>query len=273
MLPVRLASLFLSSSLLYAVALAGCSEPGASSEAARFADATPAQLERVYSASSGHQLNLVLFVGAVLSGQNSPRSCPAIVTRGQDTTVTGGCTTPDGERIDGSIALHNFSLFDEAPAYDPSQPSTIKFDDFHVKTARGERTGVDGHVELDGRVESDRWSLQGDLTLSAGGIDSTSRLSLACVRGGSCTAAPGAKVELSDLGGGSIEGTWNIDPPSGSVTVRGADVLVIDVAGSDDHQCAPYKLHDKSGSVCLRNDFERLLSSGGDQARALAPPR
>jgi hypothetical protein len=84
---------------------------------------------------------------------------------------------------------------------------------------------------------------------------------------------PGSEVEISNLGGGSIAGTSNTDPPSGSVTVRGTDVLVIDVAGSDENGCAPYKIDDKSGRVCLHNELEGLFSTGGDAARALAALR
>jgi hypothetical protein len=260
MMSLRITSILLSSSLLSVVALAGCAESGASSEETSFADATPAQLERVYSASAGHDLGSALILGAVFSGENDTGGCPAIVTQGQDTTVTGGCTMEDGGRVDGSIAIHNLNGFEENPAYDPAEPGFVKLD-FHVTTSQGERIDLDGRVDFNGRVELDGVRVQGDLTIGAGGVGSTSRLTLSCVDG-TCTILPGSEIELSDLGGGSVEGTWGTGASSGRVTVRGADVLVIDIAGQDEKQCAPYEIGAKRGIVCPRDVLDLIFSGG-----------
>lgn len=264
MIPLRFASLFLSSSLLSVVALAGCAESGASSDEVSFADATPAQLGRVYSASAGEDLAAALVLGVGFAGQNDPGSCPATVTQGQDTTVTGGCTMKDGARVDGSIAIHNLNGFVENPAYDPSQPGFVKLD-FHVTTLQGKRIDLDGRVDFSGPDKPDGTRLQGDLTISAGGVDSISHLTLSCVDE-TCTTLPGSEIELSDLGGGSVEGTWEgywgIGAWSGRLTVRGADVLVIDIANQDEKQCAPYKIGAKRGIVCPRDILDLIFSGG-----------
>lgn len=268
MIPLRFTSLLLASSLLSVVALAGCSESDVSSEEARFADATPAQLERVYSAASARDLVAAMLLSAQFSGQNAPGACPAIVTVGQDTTVTGGCTTEDGVRVDGSIAMHNLFGLEEDFAYDPTHPSSIELD-FRVTTSQGERIDLDGRIELE---KFEQFRFQGDLTISAGGVASTSRLTLDC-NSEPCTALPGSEIELSDLGGGSVEGAW-LGGSDGSVTVRGADVLVIDVAAdSDKNGCAPYTIGDQRGIVCPSDDLERLSSFVGFEGPMLAAPR
>lgn len=267
MIPLRFASLILSSSLLSVVALAGCS--GASSDETSFADATPAQLERVYSAAAGQDLGAALILGALFSGEHDPGGCPAIVTAGQDTTVTGGCTMEDGARVDGSIAIHNLNGFEENPAHDPSQPGFVELD-FHVTTVQGERIDLDGRVDFDDPVEPDGARARGDLTIGAGGVDSTSRLTLSCVDG-TCTILPGSEIELSDLGGGSVEGTWGTGASKGRVTVRGADVLVIDLAGQDANQCAPYEIGAKRGIVCPRDVLDLIFSGGFELPRRAAP--
>src|SRR5262245_22059957 len=113
----RLGLRLLSSSLLSAAALAGCSESSAPS--ARFADATPAQLERAFEAATGRALLDALAIGVDFWGRNDPRSCPSVETRGSDTTITGGCTTENDERLEGSIVIHNLAERLDDPAYDP----------------------------------------------------------------------------------------------------------------------------------------------------------
>lgn len=239
---LRLTSLSLSSSLLSIAALAGCS--GIDHDA-RFADGSLAQLERAYAAASGDELRSAVQTALNFAGASGPLACPQVATVGQDTTITGGCTTEVGERMEGSIKVHNMP---ETPAYDPSQPSLFTFD---FRTTRpGKATELDGHIELA------KTSLSGDLRFDDGGIVSTSRLELTCKVDGPCTASPGSEIEISDLGGAGVEGTWHTgDQPSGRVTVRGADVLVIDVGARDADGCVPYAIGDKRGSFCDEPDL------------------
>jgi hypothetical protein len=228
--------------LVAAAALAGCSVPQV--PLARFADATPMQLERAYSASSGEDLFTFFFLGTLWSGRNDT-SCPSIVTMGQDTTVSGGCTAEDGSRVEGSIALHNVPGSDDNPAYDPSQPSTI---DFAIRGTSPENE----YVAYNGRIERDPSGISGDLTIDAAGILSISHLTLVCDVDGTCTASPSSEILISELGGASVEGTWSVSGPQrGRVIVRGADVLTFDVSGRDEDGCTPYTIGDKSGTVCV----------------------
>lgn len=241
----RLASAGLSSALLLGAALAGCTEP----EGARFAEASDAQLERVYRAAAAHDLVSVLILGAVLSGGHQPTGCPRIVTEGQDTTVTGGCTLTNGARLDGSIELHNmFGYEDDPPSYDPSQPSTMELA-FRISFPQGGEHALDGRLEL--FEEGGRFS--SDLTIDTAGIASTSRIAATCQDPGPCTLSPGSEIEISGLGRAAVEGSWSfIDPPAGELTVRGADVLVFDISSLDGN-CVPYTVGDERGTVCTRD--------------------
>jgi hypothetical protein len=245
---LRVPSRCLSLGLLATAALGGCTD-----HRAHFADATPAQLERAYSASSGSDLGMATLLAAFITfGDNT--SCPTVVTKDQDTTVSGGCTMEDGTRVDGSIAIHNLSGL---IGKDPAQPSSIRFDHYVMSAKHGPLT-------FDGSVELGKSGVSGDLTVDAEGISSTSHLTLACNVDGTCTASSGSEIEISDLGSAGVEGTWSLtDPPSGRVTVRGADVLTFDLAGSDEKGCVPYTVASKSGTVCLPTADE-----GGDQALA-----
>lgn len=188
---LRLASLCLSPSLLLASALAGCAE----APQARFADASPAQLERALRAASGHDLVSALVLGIALSGKHQPTECPAIVTAGQDTTVTGGCTRENGTRLEGTIAIHNLPSWEDDSEYDPSKPGSVELD-FRIVFPQHDEIVLDGRVEL---LEEPEQRISGALTLDTEGIASTSRLDFGC-EDGACDMAPGAEIEISELG-------------------------------------------------------------------------
>lgn len=238
----------LSLSLLSCAALAGC--PGSETEHdARFAEANDAQIERAYAAASGSDLSSALFIGILFSGSASePGACPTVSTDGPDTTVTGGCTTEDGDRWDGSIEIHNIpGFFVENPAYDPLLPGSVVFD-LHVEPFES-----DDDVDLSGSVDLDNegQTVVGDFTVDADGIETTSRLALGCEEEGPCTASPDSELVIEALGAAGVEGTWYLgEQASGRITVRGADLLVFDVASRDDAGCVDYTIGDRTGSVC-----------------------
>jgi hypothetical protein len=239
----------LSLSLLSVAALAGC--PGSETEHdARFAEATDAQIERTYGSASGTDLVSAVFIGVLFSGSTSePGECPTVTTSGPDTTVTGGCTTDDGDRWDGTIEIHNLPGFlVENPGYDPLLPGSVEFDLHIVPSGGTEEIDLSGSVDLD----NDGQTLVGDFTVDADGIETTSRLSLGCEEEGPCTASPDSEVVIEALGGAGVEGTWSLDEESatGRITVRGADVLVFDVASRDDAGCVPFTIGDRTGAVC-----------------------
>jgi hypothetical protein len=234
-----------------AQATSSSSDPGSGKLQASFANATPAQLMRVYAASSGSDLEAAILFGASLSGSNDTSSCPTIVTTGQDTIVTGGCSTKAGDRVEGSISVHST----------PSQLSTVF--DYRVTTSKHENLSIVGHAEIDMSI------ISGDLKIEANGMSSSSHLTLACTDDGACAASPDSGIELSDLGNAGVEGKWSLGtPPSGQVTVRGADVITFDVANRDKNLCVPYTVAGKNGSVCLGN-----TAQAGGQAQATAGTR
>lgn len=228
---------------LLAAGLAGCAEseaPRADARQAdaRFAEATPAQLKRVYSASTGGELAWGLFYGAIFAGRNDTTQCPAIVTTGQDTTVTGDCTSEDGTHAEGMIAIHNLP---GTSAYDESEPSSIDFD-FRI-------SHQDKHYGFDGRIERDRWGVTGDLVTERHGITSTSRVTVACNDRGTCSTSDDSEIEISELGSGTVEGSWS-SAPSGTLIVRGIDKLTFDMSRNEDG-CMPYTIGDKGGIACV----------------------
>jgi hypothetical protein len=237
---------FASLCLLATAALGGCSE-----QRARFADATRPQLARAYWASSGTEMELGVVTAltiAAFAPSNDATSCPTVVTKGQDITLSGGCSTKDGARVEGSIAIHDLHGFEQMPP----QPISIEFDHY-VTSSKNENSALDGRVQLDPS------GISGDLTLDTGGISSTSHLTLTChvdidstagLQLGKCTASPSSEIEISDLGSAGVEGTWSLTgPPSGLVTVRGADVLTFDIAHAQ-MGCVPYTITNKSDTLC-----------------------
>ena len=257
----------LSTSLLSLTALAGC--PGSETEYdAKFAEATDAQLQRSFAASAGGDLESALLIGILFSGGASePGACPTVTTDGQDTTVTGGCTTEDGDRWDGSIEIHNLpGFFVENPAYDPEAPSSVVFDLHIIPFGGGDE------VDLSGSVEVAEGSASSDFTVDAEGIETTSRLTLECEDEGPCTAASGSEIIVEGLGGAAVEGTWSLgEEASGEVRVKGADTLVFDMASRDENGCVDYAIGDRTGQVCGEGDEPAFAprSSWSDRIRAV----
>ncbi len=225
--------------------LAGC--PGGSDLDATFVDATPAQLERALQVGSGGDGGSAYFLGMLLSQQDAPEDCPRLVTSGATTTVTGGCDTDGGGRIEGRIVIENVPpFFAEDPDIDPDAPSSVSYDNFHVVDGDDD-IFIDGVVELDPVTQAAAI----DLTVRAEGIEATSQLTLSCDATDLCSAAEGGEVEIVGIGRAAIEGSWRLDEPAeGTLTLRGADTVVFDVGASADN-CVPYTLADgTTGEVC-----------------------
>lgn len=263
----RLASLFLSSSLFSMAALSGCAEQGVTpiEHDASFAHATSKQIERVYAASSGLDLVQALLIADDLSGRNDPTACPAIVTKGTVTTVTGGCDTEEG-RIEGSIVIRDMPDIHDLPSDVPTEPGSIEFD-IRGTTSDGDFSALEGRVELD--PDS---GIRGDFTLTFEGVTSTSRLELLFGIEEPVRVLAGSEMAHSELGGAGVEGTWRFDESSGRLVVRGADELVFDFARRTDDGCVPYAAGENFGMVC-----DTLIEERGaarlDKAQVLAEPR
>jgi hypothetical protein len=243
-LPAFLASL----SLLAVATLTGCPSPN---DDARFADATEVQIERSYTAASGRDLGDMLLIGTIFSGTpTNSASCPSIVTSGQDTTVSGGCTDGDGAHYEGTIVTHNGQGFIiPNPAYDKTEPTTVTYNAFEIKADTD-------HVILDGVVSMDPVAreVDGDMTLTAQEIESQERITLTCNAANLCTAVD-SEIALSDLGGATVEGSWSLgETPTGTITLHGADDLVFQQGSIDADGCVPYAVGSKTGKVCMDSE-------------------
>ena len=260
----RLASLILSSTLLSIAALPGCAEQGIEHDAI-FANATHAQIGRVYNASSGLDLVIALLIADDMSGRNDATGCPSFVTTGTVTTVTGGCTTEEGTRLEGSIEIRDLPELDGGfPLEGPAPTGSVEFD-LRGTSSDGELGALEGRVEIDLDL-----SVRGDLTTTLRGIVTTSRLGFAPGSDGTTTVSPGSEMATSEVGGASVEGAWHFgDPPSGRLVLRGADELVFDFAGRTDDNCVPYAAGENRGMVC-DTLIEERRAARFDKAQVLA---
>ena len=264
----KIGSLILSSTLLSLAALPGCSEQSIEHDAT-FATATAKQVKRAYQASSGFDQLLALLAADHWFGKNDPTGCPAIVTRGAVTTVTGGCSTEEGGRIEGKAEIRNMPDFDRFPSDRPTEPGSIEIDlSLRAMSPDTEHVAFKGDVEIDPDA-----GFRGDLTLTYEGITSRSRLGIELGSDESLTLAPDSEIEISDVGGAGVEGTWRYsDPPSGRLILRGADELVFDMAHPTDDGCIPYEAGANRGTVC-DTTIEERRAAGLAPGLVLADPR
>lgn len=221
---------------------------GGDDGSAVFAQATGPELMRALQAASGGDALSAMALGTLFSQRDEPDGCPAIASEGAVTTVTGGCTGTEGERIVGTLVLENVPSLAPDPDIDPSRPRRARADGFSL-------AGDDGVLALDGEVEvePDRRIATNALRFEVGGASATSDVSWTCDDTGLCAAEPGSAVEL-ELGTATVEGSRRLeDPKAGSVVLRGADAVTFDVAAATD-DCVPYTLSDGTSDQACEDD-------------------
>jgi hypothetical protein len=221
---------------------AGCSD-GDDHQTAEFATASDAQLRRTIGAMRVGDLATLYIIGAFTSGTNSD-ACPGIVSSGAVTTITGGCTNDDGDRLDGRIVVTNVQpVFATNPSYDPAQPSTVEAFDFTV-------VGTDGTESIDGKVtqtvtggSADNGGVvTGSTDVTVEGIAVHSEIGFSCDASELCTLRDESWIDVDGLGGAVLTGTFRFDDPAtGTITATGADTLVMDVATTDD-DCVTFRI-------------------------------
>lgn len=238
---IRTASrpLFLAAIVSTSLFAAACSDDDEAT--ATFSTLDAAHLDRALDLTAGTDLASLYVTGLFVSGANDPTACPAFVTAGNVTTVTGGCTNDDGARLEGRIVITNMpALFGENPSYDPTQPSVVEAFDW---TASGGDSsgGIDGKVTL---TASESGSvLAGEAEATVDGIAAHSAYTMTCDETDLCTLS-NAWFDADGVGRANLSGTFRFDEPAtGAITAAGAETLVLDVAaGTAD--CRTFRIGD-----------------------------
>ncbi|MCA9678526.1 MAG: hypothetical protein H6708_29515 [Kofleriaceae bacterium] len=206
---------------------------------ADLAGADAAHLRRAVGAASGGDALAAYALAAPLAGLDAPTACPAVVTTGATTVVTGGCQV-DGKVVSGRIVLENVPAPDDD--VDRSAVARITFEGYGV-----------GAELLDGTVErtGDGARLDVELTATLDDVTAITSLSLTCDERGLCAAGDGALVDVDGLGVLDVLGAWRNAPAAGGyLTLRGGAVMTLDLNALADG-CAPYTLDGAAaGRLC-----------------------
>lgn len=230
-------------------------------EPARFEAASEEQLMRTMTAAMGFDSLFVSFVAAgYASAPDSTTGCPKIATEGSRRRVTGGCTSSEGERIDGQMILENVpGLFGEP--IDPALTSSLEAIDFAMMSD-------EGPVRVDGTMS---WQVGGEslasLDVEIGEINVFSGLRFSCPD--NACAHVDSVVDVEDLGSATVTGTfaYSGENPQIAIEVTGADTLSIRNEG----QCLSYLVGSRSRTICSEEQREsaRLTLRPGLFARQL----
>lgn len=204
-------------------------EPG--DRNAVFSTADSATMRRVLRSIQGNDVLAVTVVGMSFSGDDRA-GCPAVVSEGPVTTVTGGCSNDEGVRVDGRLVLTNVRALGGNPAVDPTRPGTIEAFGWQVTSDLAYRmdgrvvmTAVDGDpargqtLEADVDVELDGFPVHAELAL----VDDDQEFS---------TYQPGSWIHLDGIGSADLSGTFRatgVLGGNGVITATGAETLTYEV--------------------------------------------
>jgi len=212
----------------------GSSSPSAPAE---FGQATEAQLQRTIMAATSLDTVFVSFIAAGYAGEPDGSGCPSITTEGDRRHVVGGCTTEDGERIEGELFLDNVPGLFEEP--DPTAHSKIEANGFLLSDPQGDIV-VDGTLSwvLDGATDA-------ALDVELAGINVHSDTRISCPDG-ACSYERGT-IDVEGLGSGTLKGTFSyVEAAEASIDVVGKDTLSIHNDGS----CLTYTVGTRHGLAC-----------------------
>jgi hypothetical protein len=187
----------------------------------RFADRTDTEISRLISAASGSE---GFQAQATLSSFDDPFetvACPAIVVTGNTVTLTGGCTTSDNVRVEGSAEITNPVGWGELD-YDFGADSTYELHGFAIVQA-GTRRAYDG-VFVIGSGYSE---LDMNLTTDSFGAVVRSDVFMDCNQN-RCSLS-GSGVELVGVGGAKVSGSVAISGQTASATytLKGQDSVKV----------------------------------------------
>lgn len=222
-------------SLALALGLAACGDPGGSTDVEptlRFADRTDAEIIRLINAAGGTEMfRAEAVMGQFDDSASDPDPCPAITIEGQTATVIGGgCTTRDGDVVNGWFSVDNPIGFDQID-WSFGDATAYTAHDFSVGD------GGPGALVFSGTlVRTDQFATwDADLTVTDGTGALRSDLYYHCTNPDNprCTVS-GSGLELIGVGGALVSGQVVIDRSANrqtaSFTLRGVDRVEVSIA-------------------------------------------
>ncbi|HEY5920388.1 MAG TPA: hypothetical protein VIV11_01900 [Kofleriaceae bacterium] len=202
----------------------------------RFSDRSDAEISRLVNAASGSEGFQAQATAESYADPFEPSDpCPARAFSGDTGTITGGCTTQDGDALEGSITIKNprnwCLVFDTAADWCDMEyegnfaaPSDYTFDNFSI-TQSGFGRSFDGWMSsatFDGYIDMDIVSVQLDIGVRSDVYAETDD--------GRTIDINGSGVELIGVGGAKVDGSIGVsstNQTSGSFTLDGADTLKV----------------------------------------------
>ncbi len=214
-------------------------------DTAKFTGLDNAHLDRALAAMTGGDVGSLYVVGMFISGGSSTE-CPTITSSNNVTTVHGGCTTSDGDKLEGSIVATNLpGVFTTNPSYDPSKPGTVVADGWKATSATGEVQSIDGEVTIKntGGVADNGGTVSGWADSLLDGLAAHTEISWTCDATDLCSIGGDAWFDIDGVGAATLSGTFRMDDPrTGAIDAKGAETLTLDVAASTD-ECRTYKIN------------------------------
>ncbi len=207
----------------------------------RFSDRSDVEISRLVNAASGSEGFQAQAVAESYADPFEPGDpCPARTFSGDTGTITGGCTTQEGDAIEGTITIQNplswCLVFDEAAGWCDMEyegnfgaASVYTFDAFTITQSGFSRS-------FDGVLTSDTFDGVIDMDITSIQLDVAVRSDIHAERdGGRSVSVTGSGVELVGVGGARVDGEINVsdtNQTSGSFTLDGADTLKVTMEGS-----------------------------------------
>jgi hypothetical protein len=206
-----------------------------SDDSSTFESATDQQLQRTMMAAMSLDTVLVGFTAAGYA--SAPEGgCPNVHIEGDRRTVTGGCTTGEGQEVEGSMTLENVpSLF--GGGNDPSKPQLMEASDFRL-------TDENGPLGIDGKISATASTSNIDIHVDVLDIDVGTVAKYSCVEG-VCTYEA-ATLDIEGIGQATLEGSFSFQNNTISLDLEGRDHLQL----RSDGECLTYVAGSRSGKFC-----------------------
>jgi hypothetical protein len=208
----------------------------------RFADLTDAEISRLVSAASGAEGFQAQSRAESFEDPFEPDPCPAVEQDGDRVTITGGCTTANGETIEGAVEITN-PLFWGDYDWDFGKSTLYVFDQFRIDNT-GFTVFYDGTVKLGSNYSKH------EMDLVSESFDVAVRSDIYIDYGTTSASIKRSGVELIGVGGARVSGKVRVGQGGSSAdfTLKGADTVKVTV----DNNCVSWQIEgtDRSFSPC-----------------------